>query len=93
MIYPHRHGRGESGSGQRLILASFPSPLATTLTPPTVTLGGVNLPVVYSGLAPGQVGVNQINVNVPSSVPPGLSVPLVISQGGSSNSSTLRVVD
>ncbi len=69
------------------------SPLAVTLAPPTITLGGVNLPVVYSGLAPGQVGVNQINVSVPATVPPGLSVPLVISQGGSTNSISVRVVD
>jgi uncharacterized protein (TIGR03437 family) len=68
-------------------------PLATTLTPPTITLGGVTLPVIYSGLAPGQVGVNQINVTVPSNVPPGLALPLVISQGGATNTLTLRVVD
>jgi uncharacterized protein (TIGR03437 family) len=68
-------------------------PLATTLAPPTITLGGVNLPVIYSGLAPGQVGVNQINVTVPNNVPPGLALPLVISQGGATNTSTLRVVD
>jgi uncharacterized protein (TIGR03437 family) len=69
------------------------SPLANTLSPPTITLGGVNLPVVYSGLAPGQVGVNQINVTVPNNVPPGLGLPLVISQDGATNTSTLRVVD
>lgn len=69
------------------------SPLATALTQPTVTLGGVPLPLLYYGLAPGLVGVNQINVEVPSNVPDGLQVPLVISQGSSTTSVTVRVVD
>jgi uncharacterized protein (TIGR03437 family) len=68
------------------------SPLSVSLTAPTVTLGGVNLPVTYYGLTPGEVGVNQINVKVPSNVPTGLSVPLVISQGTYSSSLSLRVV-
>ncbi len=68
------------------------SPLSVALTEPTVTLGGVNLPVSYYGLAPGFVGVNQINVQVPSNVPTGLSVPLTISQGSYASSLSLRVV-
>jgi len=69
------------------------SPLATALVAPTVQLGGTSLPVLYAGLAPGQVGVYQINVTVPGSVPQGLSVPLNITQGGFSNSFSVRVVD
>lgn len=69
------------------------TPLATALTQPNVTLGGVQLPLLYFGLAPGLVGVNQINVEVPSSVPDGLQVPLVISQGSNSSSVSVRVVD
>lgn len=68
-------------------------PLANTLVVPTVTFGGVSLPIEYAGLAPGQVGVNQINVTVPRTVPQGLSVPLVIGQGNVNNSINLRVVD
>ena len=34
--------------------------------------------VSYSGLAPGLVGVWQINVKIPKSVPPGDSVPIFI---------------
>jgi uncharacterized protein (TIGR03437 family) len=68
------------------------SPLAIAVTAPTVTLGGVSLPVTYYGLAPGEVGVYQINVKVASNVPTGLSVPLVISQGSYSTSLSLRVV-
>jgi uncharacterized protein (TIGR03437 family) len=68
-------------------------PLAASLVAPTVTLGGVNLPIDYAGLAPGQVGVYQINVSIPKSVPQGLSVPLSISQGFSNNTFDLRVVE
>lgn len=69
------------------------NPLAVALTAPTVTLGGVSLPVLYYGLAPGEVGVYQINVSVPGSVPDGLDEPLVIAQGSSSTSVGVRVVD
>jgi uncharacterized protein (TIGR03437 family) len=70
------------------------NPLAVALTEPTVTLGGVNLPLIYYGLAPGEVGVYQINVSVPGSVPVGLAVPLLITQGSSSSPSMpVRVVE
>jgi uncharacterized protein (TIGR03437 family) len=69
------------------------NPLALTLTQPTVTLGGADLPVLYSGLAPGLVGVDQVNVSVPFNVPDGMSVPLVITQGTVSTSIPERVVD
>jgi minor extracellular serine protease Vpr len=40
--------------------------LATTKTQPTVTIGGQNATVSYSGLNPGNPGLYQINVTVPS---------------------------
>jgi uncharacterized protein (TIGR03437 family) len=70
---------------------SNPLPLATVV--PAVTLGGVNLTIDYAGLAPGEVGVYQINASVPNGVPQGLQVPLVISQGGYSTGLYVRVVD
>src|ERR1700722_6910344 len=69
------------------------NPLEYSNLQPTVTLGGVNLPVIFSGLAPGLVGVDQINVSVPFSVPDGMSVPLEITQGSVSTSIPERVVD
>ncbi|MCL4401571.1 MAG: hypothetical protein M1436_02755 [Acidobacteria bacterium] len=69
-------------------------PAAVTLIEPAVTLGGLNLPILYSGLAPGQVGVYQIQAIVPfHGVPLGFDVPLTISQGSSSTTLTVRVVD
>ena len=41
-------------------------PLATTKTAPTVTIGGQGATVSYSGLAPGNPGLYQINVTVPA---------------------------
>jgi len=69
------------------------NPLAVTLTQPTVTIGGVQLPLLYYGLAPGEVGVYQINAKVPANVPAGLSVPVKISQGSYSSSLSVRVVE
>lgn len=68
-------------------------PLAGVVTPLVITLGGVPLEVTFAGLTPGEVGVYQINVNVNHQVPLGLSIPLAISQGGSSTSLSVRVVN
>ena len=57
-----------------------------------MTLGGTNLNVLYAGLVPGEVGVYQINAVVPGGVPQGLDIPLVINQGGSTTSLSVRVV-
>jgi uncharacterized protein (TIGR03437 family) len=70
-----------------------PNPPATAINAPLVTLGGVALNVEFAGLAPGEVGVYQINATVPSNTPQGLSVPLVVTQGGSTQTiNNLRVV-
>jgi uncharacterized protein (TIGR03437 family) len=42
------------------------SSLATTTTNPTITIGGMNAPVQFSGLAPTVVGLYQVNVTVPN---------------------------
>jgi uncharacterized protein (TIGR03437 family) len=68
-------------------------PLAYALIPPVVYLAGIQLPVSYAGLAPGQVGVYQINVEVPHWVPRGLNHELRVDQGGSATAVTVRVVD
>lgn len=64
--------------------AAAPSPphLARTVQQPLVTLGGVPCPVLFSGLVPGSVGLNQINIQVPTGVPIGIAVPIQITMGG-----------
>jgi uncharacterized protein (TIGR03437 family) len=47
------------------------SALSQTTSTPTVTIAGLAAVVQFSGLAPGFVGLNQVNVQVPANVPSG----------------------
>lgn len=69
-----------------------PNPPAVVLLKPVVTLGGVTCPVTFAGLTPGQIGVYQINVNVPQGVTQGLMIPLTVTQGTNSSTVYVRVV-
>ena len=61
------------------------SPLAKAAQMPTVTLGGVPAQVQFAGLTPGFVGLVQINVQLPASLPAGASLPLVVAFGSASS--------
>jgi uncharacterized protein (TIGR03437 family) len=68
------------------------SPLAATIATPTVTIGGIDANVDFSGLAPGYVGLYQVNVLVPDSAPSGDAIPVVLSIGGvTANTVTIAV--
>jgi len=68
------------------------SQLAETTTTPTVTIGNVPAQVLFSGLAPGFVGLYQVNAQVPAATPSGAAVPVVISIGDkTSNAVTIAV--
>jgi uncharacterized protein (TIGR03437 family) len=68
------------------------NPLVLTKVQPTVTIGGKNAKVQFSGMAPGFVGLWQINAEVPQDMTPGMAVPLVMTAGGhSSNTVTIAV--
>ncbi|MBL8205700.1 MAG: S8 family serine peptidase [Blastocatellia bacterium] len=58
--------------------AAPPSPLFITAETPTVTIGGIPAEVAFSGLAPGFVGLWQLNVLLPTNAPTGSAVPLTI---------------
>lgn len=68
------------------------SQLAETPTTPMVSVGSVPAQVLFSGLAPGYVGLYQVNALVPGGAPSGSAVPVVISMGGvASNAVTIAV--
>jgi minor extracellular serine protease Vpr len=60
---------------------------------PTVSVGGATVSdVEFSGLAPGYVGLYQVNAQVPAGAATGSAVPVVISIGGvASNTVTMAV--
>ena len=71
--------------------ASSP-PLNVTVMAPVVMIGGAPAEVLFSGMAPGFVGLYQVNARVPTATPAGDEVPLEIEIGeGSSNTVTLAV--
>jgi uncharacterized protein (TIGR03437 family) len=84
------------GNTTPAVEAGFPagsSPTPAPVIAPTVSLGGVGLSVEFAGLAPGQVGVYQVNVRVPRNVPTGFDIPLTVRQGGQATSVSVRVVE
>lgn len=68
------------------------SPLSLTVQMPIVLIGGVAAEVQFSGLAPGTVGLYQVNARVPTATAASPSVPLQIQSGGrTSNLVTIAV--
>jgi uncharacterized protein (TIGR03437 family) len=72
--------------------AAGSSPLSLTTATPLVNIGGVPATVSFSGLAPGFVGLYQVNVQVPAGAPSGDAIPVVLSINGvTSNTVTIAV--
>jgi uncharacterized protein (TIGR03437 family) len=85
-------GLGQVGNQPADGSPALSSPLSKTVTTPTVTVGGVPATVLFSGLAPGYVGLYQVNAQVPAGAPSGPSVPVVVSMpGADSNTVTIAV--
>lgn len=53
-----------------------------TKSPVTVVLNGTELATSFAGLAPNYIGLYQVNVLIPASLPPGLGIPLMLKVGG-----------
>jgi uncharacterized protein (TIGR03437 family) len=71
---------------------SPPLGLSQTTTTPTVTIGGVQAQVLFSGLAPGSVGEYQVDALVPAGSARGGAVPVAMAIGGAtSNTVTIAV--
>ena len=71
--------------------AASSSPLAVTQITPTATIGGMDAPVQFSGLAPSFVGLYQVNIEVPAGIPSGPQTLILTSNGVASNPVTLAV--
>ena len=67
------------------------SPLYVTVVTPTVTIGGEQAPLLFSGVAPGYNGLYQVDVQIPADIAPGNDVPLVIVMGQTSDSATIAI--
>ena len=64
--------------------------LGNTLAPATATIGGQPATVIFCGLAPGQVGLAQINIQIPD-LPSG-DYPIVLHIGdATSNPAVISV--
>jgi len=67
-------------------------PLSWTTTIPTLTIGGAAAQASFYGLAPGYVGLYQLNAQVPAGSAKGSAIPVTISIGGAtSNAVTIAV--
>lgn len=68
------------------------NPLSQTPVAPVVMIGGIPARVLFSGLAPGFVGLWQINVMVPANAPAGDDLAVQVSlNGAASNTVTMAV--
>jgi uncharacterized protein (TIGR03437 family) len=67
------------------------SPLAQAATAPEVAIAGIRCDVQFAGLAPGLVGVYQVNIRIPEGVPPGAQELIVRAGGASSPPATILV--
>ncbi|MEP7364629.1 MAG: choice-of-anchor D domain-containing protein [Acidobacteriota bacterium] len=57
------------------------SPLPTARIEPAVTLGGQTVTVLYAGLSPLFIGLAQLNLKLPATLPSGAKLPLIIRFG------------
>lgn len=76
-------------------VASPAGPFATTQQPVSVLIGGADAPVLFSGLAPGFVGLYQVNAQVPAASSKGNAVPVFLIVGDphllNENSNTVTI--
>jgi len=81
LVYFYATGLGPVDNQPALGAASPSAPLATTRTVPQVTIAGVECQVLFAGLAPGFVGIYQVNIRVAAGVPQGRQE-MLVSVGG-----------
>jgi uncharacterized protein (TIGR03437 family) len=66
--------------------------LSVTAATVTALVNGQEVPVQFAGMAPGYIGLYQVNVPIPAAMAPGLGVSLTLKEGGVlSNTVTVAV--
>jgi uncharacterized protein (TIGR03437 family) len=86
-------GLGEVGPPIQSGTAAPSSPLSVARFEPLLLAGDTPLDVLFAGLAPGFVGVYQINGFLPGYVPRGTQIPLTIAVGGNATTINVRIVE
>jgi uncharacterized protein (TIGR03437 family) len=71
--------------------SASPDQLSITNIEPQVTIAGQSAKVIFSGLAPGFVGVNQVNAIIPDNVPAGRAEVFLQAGSKSSNAGSVLV--
>ncbi|MGD1071167.1 MAG: IPT/TIG domain-containing protein [Bryobacteraceae bacterium] len=69
------------------------SPLSPLTDPISVTIGGISANVLFAGLVPTFTGFYQVNLDIPASVTPGNSVPVIVTVGGASGPAATLAID
>jgi uncharacterized protein (TIGR03437 family) len=79
-IYCTGGGATTPATADGAVISAPPPRLALTVS---VTIGGLDAPVSYSGAVPGSIaGLTQINAQVPAGITPGNTVPVIVKIGG-----------
>jgi uncharacterized protein (TIGR03437 family) len=80
-IYMTGEGQTIPAGADGVVIPAVASALKHPVLPVSVTIGGVDAPVLYSGSAPGLIsGVMQVNVTIPLTAPTGTQ-PVVVTVG------------
>ena len=91
IIYASGLGRVTPQLPSGLAAGTNGTAIPTLLNPPTVRIGGSAATVEFAGLAPGFVGLYQVNVRVPANAQTGNAVPVTITTAEGQISNTVTV--
>jgi minor extracellular serine protease Vpr len=68
-------------------------PLAYTTNAVAVAINSVSAPVLFSGVAPGFIGLNQVNFTIPEGTPVGLTDTLRVTVNGVASQDLAIAID
>ncbi|MEO5925919.1 MAG: hypothetical protein ABIR70_19020 [Bryobacteraceae bacterium] len=86
VVVVYATGLGEVDNAVKAGSPTPSTPLSRTVSPVTVTIGGVAATVSFAGLTPGSTGLYQVNAAVPSGVAAGNRVAIVLKAAGQESS-------